>query len=672
VGGRREFVFVDPERAAKGPAFDHEYVAKALAEASKTAVRADRLPFDAFEFRPGRRVIAFAWGDRAWECGVAAPHGCVDTGPVPKPDEPARPRGGAPGLRSPGGTWTAFARGHDLVVRDRNGAEVRLTTDGAEAASYRPLAWAPKSPRLVATKVAPGEGGVVHLFETSPKEGGRARIHTRRYDLPGDRLDVHELWTFDVATGEGRKLDLEPIDFGSPRVRWLSDGRRFRVTRTDRGHGRFRVFEVDAETGAAKILLDERTETFINTFNVQNLWHLERSDDLIWRSEKDGWAHLYLVNGRTGDARPITRGEWVMRGVDHVDEERRQIWFRASGRNAGEDPYHVHHYRIDFDGRNLVALTEGDGHHTVQFSPDRRFLVDTYSRVDVPPVHVLRRASDGAKILELERADATRLAEIGWRAPEIFVAKGRDGKTDIWGKVVRPRDYDPSRAYPILEYIYAGPHDSFVPKSFSPSTHMTAMAELGFVVVQIDGMGTANRSKAFHDVAWRNLADAGFPDRIRWIQALAERYPYMDTSRVGIYGTSAGGQSSTGALLFHPEFYKVAVSAVGCHDNRMDKLSWNEAWMGVLGPHYEEQSNITNAHRLRGKLLLIVGEMDTNVPPESTLRLAGALIAANKDFDLLYMPGVGHSSGGEYGERRRRDFFVRHLHNVEPPDRNAE
>ena len=288
-------------------------------------------------------------------------------------------------------------------------------------------------------------------------------------------------------------------------------------------------------------------------------------------------------------------------------------------------------------------------------------------------MHELRRVSDGKLMCELERADTSGLVSSGWKPDEAFSAKGRNGQTDIWGIICRPDDFDPSKKYPIIEDIYAGPHGSFVPKTFSPGNHYRSLTELGFIVVKIDGMGTANRSKAFHDVCWHNLKDSGFPDRIAWMKAAAEKYPYMDIERVGIYGTSAGGQSAAGAVLFHPEFYKAAYAACGCHDNRMDKASWNEQWMGYpVGPHYAESSNIDNAHRLQGHLMLMVGELDTNVPPESTMRFANALIKAGKDFNLIVMPGVGHSGGGGYGQRRMRDFFVRHLQRVKPPNRNRK
>jgi dipeptidyl aminopeptidase/acylaminoacyl peptidase len=271
--------------------------------------------------------------------------------------------------------------------------------------------------------------------------------------------------------------------------------------------------------------------------------------------------------------------------------------------------------------------------------------------------------------MALERADMTELTATGWRPPEVFVAKGRDGKTDIWGVIYRPTTFDPAKTYPVIENIYAGPHSSFVPKSFAAFNAMQATAELGFIVVQIDGMGTSNRSKAFHDVAWKNIGDAGFPDRILWHKAVAAKYPYYDITRVGIYGTSAGGQNALGALLFHPEFYDVAYSAAGCHDNRMDKIWWNEQWMGwPIGPEYAASSNVDNAFRLQGKVMLVVGEMDNNVDPASTYQVVNQLIKHNKNFDLLVIPNALHTSGGAYGDHKRYDYFVQHLLGVKPPE----
>ncbi|RYG23295.1 MAG: S9 family peptidase, partial [Chitinophagaceae bacterium] len=309
---------------------------------------------------------------------------------------------------------------------------------------------------------------------------------------------------------------------------------------------------------------------------------------------------------------------------------------------------------------------------SISYSPDKKYYLDTYSQINVPPVVELRNTDDGKKIAVVETADISAYTAAGFRLAEPFHAKGRDGVTDIWGVVFRPTKFDVNKSYPVIENIYAGPQDAFVPKSFMTGGEMQSLAELGFIVVQIDGMGTFNRSKSFHDVCWKNLADAGFADRILWIKALAAKYPYVNAAKVGLYGTSAGGQNSLGGLLFHPEFYKAAVSACGCHDNRVDKQWWNEQWMGYpVGKHYEEQSNVTNAAKLQGDLLLIVGEADTNVPPESTYRVADALIKAGKEFSFLAIPGMGHSDGGVYGRSKKRDFFVKSLLGVDPPHRNS-
>jgi len=591
------------------------------------------------------------------------------------PREPRRPQD-----RSPDQKWRAFIRAGNVFVepladRSDDAEEKQLTTDGTSEIPYGMLDWAGDSNSLVAFRITPGENRDVFLIESSPRGGGRAKLRTRSYPLPGDRFTSYELNLFHVATGRQIRPKVDPVDFGRPKLRWHRDGKRFTYEKIDRGHQRFRVIEVEAASGNARALIDESTETFIWTAHgpgLQITTYLDETDEIIHASEKDGWRHLYLIDAEQGQLKNrITSGQWVMRGVERVDTEKRQVWFRASGLDADQDPYLIHFCRVNFDGTGFVRLTRGNGNHTVRYSPDGKYLIDSYSRVDAAPITELRRVSDGKLMCELEQADISELLQSGWVFPQVFSATGRDGKTSIWGLICRPRNFDPQKKYPIIEDIYAGPHDSFVPKSFSPAERYRAYTELGFIVVKIDGMGTANRSKAFHDVCWRNLRDAGFPDRIAWIKAAARECPEMDMTRVGIYGTSAGGQSSTGALLFHPDFYKVAVSACGCHDNRMDKASWNEQWMGYpVGPHYAESSNIHNAHRLRGRLLLIVGEVDTNVPPESTHRLADALIRAGKDFDYLLMPNVGHSSGGSYGQRRREDFFVRHLQGRELPNRN--
>jgi dipeptidyl aminopeptidase/acylaminoacyl peptidase len=716
-GGRSEFVLVDADKATRTAAFDHEKLAAALSKAAAGRYQADRLPFDFIEFVEDGKAIRFGVENAGWQCDLST-YECTRGGQVPRrprtpprfgqaaasppedeqlalldepwrsevspeeeqADRPPRQRRFPPQRsdRSPDGNWTCFVRDNNVFVRSRDGKEVQLSKDGETGKAYGQLEWAPDSKTLVGFRIEPGERKEVYLIESSPPGGGRARLRTRPYPLPGDRFTSHELNLFDVGSEKQIKAEVDKVDFGTPRLRWNRDGRRFTYEKVDRGHQRFRLIEADSHTGKVRNLIDEQPNTFIWTAHRDRVnWNivtwLSGGDEILHVSEKDGWRHLYLIDAKEGKLKnQITKGEYVVRDIDRIDEEKRQIWFRASGRNPGQDPYFIHYYRVNFDGTGLVALTEGDGTHRIEYSPDRRYILDSYSRVDMAPATELRRVADGKLVCKLEEADISELKAGGWEPPEVFVATGRDGKTDIWGIIARPRRFDPTKKYPVIEKIYAGPQGSFVPKSFSTQSPLGSLPDLGFIVVQIDGMGTANRSKAFHDVCWHNLKDAGFPDRILWHRGVAEKYPYYDIERVGIYGGSAGGQNATAGVLFHPEFYKVAVSGCGCHDNRMDKASWNEQWMGYpVGPQYSACSNIDNAHRLRGKLLLIVGELDENVPPESTLRLADALIKARKDFDLVVVPGAGHGMGGTYGSRRMQDFFVRHLHGVEPPDRNA-
>jgi dipeptidyl aminopeptidase/acylaminoacyl peptidase len=693
-GGAQEFILVDAERGTRAAAFDHAKLAAALSKAAGTTnYRGDRLPFTLIQFDSGAKTVLFKIDDATWKCDLAS-YECSKTeeqfNVAPEPDDdPGAPRRRQRGAESsdrtsdtsPDGKWKASIKNHNVFIRSQSDSkEIQLSQDGKEGLAYARFTWSPDSKTLVAFRTEPGERKEVYLVESSPRGGGRAKLQTRPYALPGDKFATYEINLFDVASQKQIKPEVDRFEHEwlRPRLHWSTDKRRLLYQQTDRGHQRLRVIEIDSQTGNTRNIIEEKTDTFIWTAHIENLsltlvnW-LETTDEIIYVSERDGWRHLYLVDGKASAPAlsAITKGDYVVRGIDRIDEEKRQIWFRASGKNPKQDPYFVHYYRVNFDGTGLVALTEDNGTHTIDLSPDRKYLIDTWSRVDLPPVNELRRASDGKRVCQLEEADMTEL-KATWQAPEVFVAKGRDGRTDIWGIICRPRDFDPNKKYPVIEQIYAGPQGSFVPKSFSSSRRFSSLTDLGFIVVQMDGMGTANRSKAFHDVCWKNLKDAGFPDRILWHKAAAAKYPYYDATRVGIYGHSAGGQNAGGAVLFHPDFYKVAVASCGCHDNRMDKASWNEQWMGYpVGPHYSECSNIDNAPRLRGKLMLMVGELDTNVPPESTLRLAAALIKANKDFDLVVLPGLGHAIGS-YGERRRQDFFVRHLLGVEPPDRNQQ
>lgn len=576
-----------------------------------------------------------------------------------------------------------------------------LSTDGSEGEAYlaNSIEWSPDSKKLVAYRQKTGYNRVPYYIQSSPSDQVQPKLVAYGqapgnfgggvYRKPGDILESNQPSIFDIDTKRQTVIDraLFANPYAISRAVWKKDNSAYTFQYNQRGHMIYRVLEVDANSGAVRPMIDEVTKSFFMysdaghnyAYDVEAGCRLTQGGgcntysggDLVWASERDGWNHLYLFDGKTGRIKnQITKGEWVVRGVDSLDVANRQIYFRASGMNAGQDPYFMHFYRINFDGTGLLAYTEADGSHSVTWSSDRKYYIDSYSRVDLPTVVELKRASD-RRTLPLEKGDMTAAVKAGFRAPEVFVSKGRDGKTDIWGIIVRPVTFDPKKKYPVIEQIYAGPHDSFVPKTWGGGQGLQSLAEIGFVLVQIDGMGTSNRGKVFHDVAWKNIADAGFPDRILWHKAANKKYPWYDTERVGIYGTSAGGQNAAGAVFFHPEFYDVAVANSGCHDNRMDKIWWNEAWMGEMGPHYESNSNVTAAKNLKGHLYLTVGEMDTNVDPSSTMQVANALIAAGKDFDLLVVPNGGHGATGPDGARRRNDFFVRWLYGINPPDWNS-
>ncbi len=581
----------------------------------------------------------------------------------------AQPRRGS---ESPDGKWSAFTKDNNVWLRDTNTKnETQLSKDGKADDSYGRVYWAQDSKKLIAIKTKAGGDRHVTLVESSPRDQLQPKTSTYFYLKPGDPIPLPKPHLFDVETAKEIPVsdELFPNPWDVSYEHWSPDSKHFYFVYNQRGHTVMRVLAINAETGKVTAVVNEECKTFFDYAGKFYAHYLDDTNELVWMSERSGWNHLHLVDLATGKAKPITNGEWVVRSVERIDTKTREVWFRALGVHDGQDPYHIHYCRTKLDGTGLTKLTEGDGTHTVTFSPDRKYLIDAYSRVDLPPVTELRRSADGKKVCDLEKADATELLKTGWRYPERFVAKGRDGTTDIYGYIVRPSTFDPAKTYPVIEHIYAGPHDHHVRKTFNAAPYEQRMAELGFIIVKIDGMGTNWRSKAFHDVCWKNLGDSGFPDRTAWIKAAAAEHKEMDlTKGVGIYGGSAGGQSSTRALLAHGDFYTVAVSDCGCHDNRVDKIWWNELWMSwPIGPHYADQSNVTQAHKLKGKLMLVVGELDRNVDPSSTMQVANALVRADKDFDLLVVPGAGHGAAeGPYGNRRRMDFFVRNLLGVEP------
>ncbi len=587
-------------------------------------------------------------------------------------ETPAR-RSSPRGNNSPDSKWSVSIDQGRVMLRDRKeNTSSQLKTPFDEKLPFHgSIAWAPDSSAFVATCAAEVAKRTVTIVESAPKNELQPQLKEITYVKPGDPLPKPLPVLFRLGEMGAECIEVDNELFPNPftesyslDIEWAPDSSEFYFDYNQRGHQLYRILAVNASDGKVRTVVEETSPTFIDY--AQKTWRhwLPESGELLWMSERDGWCHLWLYEIATGQVKhQVTHGSWPVRDVLHVDAERREIWFMASGLRPEESPYHRHLCRVNFDGSSFQQLTAGDGDHRIQFSPTREYFVDRWSRVDQPPVHELRRSRTGELVCVLEQADASELMSAGWSLPERFVAKGRDGQTDIHGFLIKPSHFDPSRKYPVVEEIYAGPHSAAVPKEFGMLNRQHAMAELGFIVVQIDGMGTNHRGKAFHDACWKNLKDAGFPDRIAWIKAAAAERPWMDLSRVGIYGGSAGGQNALRALLDHHDFYHVAVADCGCHDNRMDKIWWNEQWMGwPVDESYARSSNRDDAHKLQGKLLLLVGELDTNVDPASTTQVVGALQKAGKAFDFMPIMGTGHGSAETpYGSRLRMEFLVRHL-----------
>ncbi|HRF59611.1 MAG TPA: prolyl oligopeptidase family serine peptidase [Fimbriimonadaceae bacterium] len=589
------------------------------------------------------------------------------------PVTPTAPRRAREANLSPDGKMRAVVRTDNVWIEPLGGGDaIQVTKDGRSGDTYRggSLVWSPDGKRLAAIRTEAGGDRKVTFVESSPRDQIQPKVRSFEYLKPGDKVPHERLVLIDIDARQAKAADetLSPNPWDLTRLRWAPDGREIYFVYNERGHQTIRLLAADGVTGKVRTIVEEKSPTFLDYAGKLWVEYLPVSSEALWMSERSGFNHIYLVNLLTGAIKPVTQGSWMVRSVERVDPAKRQLTLRVMGEIPGQDPYHMHYARVGFDGTGLTRLTESDGTHRLTWAPDGETYVATCSRVDMPPRAELRRSRDGKLLSVLEEADIGALKTEGWEAPERFVAKGRDGKTDIYGIIFRPSQFDPTKKYPVIENIYAGPHDFHVPKAFSPTSSSRRMAEIGFVVVQIDGMGTNWRGKAFHDVAWRNLADAGFPDRIAWIKAAAATRPWMDATRVGVYGTSAGGQNAASAVLRFGDFYQAAVADCGCHDNRMDKVWWNELWMGYpVGPWYEANSNVTAAKDLKGKLFLMVGEVDTNVDPASTLQVANALIQAGKEFDLLVAPNVGHGVlGMPYAFRRMQDFFVRHLWKLEP------
>ena len=673
----RVYVVVDAQTKKRTELFDHPALAEALTQASQKKVEANAMHLERLSVDKETGELSFVFNNHRWSYD-ANHHKLKDEGelPAPAPQRHWMERDDekiAEPAVSPDGRYKAYIKNHNIYVCElATGKEKQLSIDGTLANYYSAyIHWSPDSKKVAACKIRPTEKRYVYYVESSPADQLQPKLHKQEYAKPGDELPFKVPCIYEVETGRAiipsTELFSHQYEVWGPV--WDKDSRSITFEYNQRGHQVYRVLELSAETGRVRPIIEETSDKYVN-YPLRYRHDLQDGRHIIWASERDNWNHLYLYD-RTGaePVRQITRGEWYVRQVIHVDEKNKQIYFSANGVQPDEDPYLIRYYRIGFDGKGFTCLTPEEGMHTAWFSDDMRYLVDVCSMVDKAPIAVLRDARNGREIMPLETADISRLEAAGWKAPEVFTAKGRDGKTDMWGIIIRPTNFDPTKKYPILEYIYQGPGNQYVPKTFIPyNRNMTSIAELGFIVVMVDGMGTSFRSRAFENVCYKNLKDAGLPDHIAWIKAAAQKYPYMDINRVGIYGASAGGQESMTAVLFHPEFYKAAYSACGCHDNRMDKIWWNELWLGYpVGEQYKEGSNVENAHLLSRPLMLVVGELDDNVDPASTMQVVNALIKANKEFELVVIPGAHHTMGEAYGEHKRYDFFVRNLLGVNPP-----
>jgi dipeptidyl aminopeptidase/acylaminoacyl peptidase len=698
-----EFILVDASASSRTPAFDHARLAAALSTAADTAYEPFKLPFQRFDFLDGGRSVRFAVQDSIrWTCSISGEYAC--TGPDTIPDPPRSE------MPSPDGRWVAFVREHNLWVRAvESGEEVQLSTDGEAFYGYavndqccsqvtaprrgqeRPpvLRWSPDSRRIATHKLDQRGVEELHLLETGT---GRPVLHTYRYGLPGDSvIPTFDLYVFDVASRNNVKIDLPSQDGSNTSccgvmadtswkdVHWGSNGDELFFTYGQRDYKRLDLMVADASTGAARRVLREESPTFIEA-RLQggrpNWRPVNQNREVIWFSERDGWGHLYLYDIDGTLRNQITSGPWGVLDIVHVDDQARTIYFTGLGREADRDPYFRHLYSVGFDGSGLQLLTSADADHDIRVSPSGQYFVDTYSRRDTIPTAVVRDAR-GQILQTLEVGDVSQLLAAGWRFPTPFRVKARDGVTNLHGFLYFPSHFDSTKTYPVIDYIYPGPQVGPIgARGFrvNPAGNGHALAELGFIVFTIDALGTPLRSKAFHDSYFGNMGDNGIPDHIVAMRQLARRYPQMDLDRVGIFGHSGGGFSSTDAILRYPNFFKVAVSSAGNHDNRSYDYTWGEKYQGLLvpdengGDNFDSQANQNLAANLRGKLLLLYGTLDDNVHPNATLLVIDALIEHNKDFDLIVMPNRNHGYSNEpYVIRRRWDYFVKHLLGEEPP-----
>jgi pimeloyl-ACP methyl ester carboxylesterase len=682
-----KYMLFDSKKGTSQPAFDQQSIAKLVGEKTGQAVSADSLHLHELKFAENKKSINFRLKDERIFIELA---GYTIT-KAEKIEAKTPPYESV----SPDQKWTVSLKNYNLYLKNsETGEESALTTDGVEkyeyanpannweklidvskGDSYDPhidIRWSDDSKKFVTYKIDRRRVGLMYLYQSVPDSGYRAKALAYERAIPGEDAIMQEFCVFDVEKKKQIQLGLPPVpdicmSFGPE---WINGSDEIMLGAYQRGYQSQDIYLANANTGETRSILHEQAKTMIETQLTTCRW-IKNNQEFLYTSERDGWNHIYRYNKDGRLLNQVTQGNFVVTGITAIDEENDQIYFTACGKDTSMDPYYRQFFRIGLDGKNMQLLTPENAYHNISLSADFKTFVDNYSRIDMKPVSVVRSTKAGKVIAQPITANIDALLATGWRFPEPFKTKARDGETDIYGAIFYPSDFDPNKTYPIIDGTYSGPQAVRTAKTFNSAyrTYDVSFAELGFIVITVDGLGTAMRSKKFHDFSYRNLGDIGAEDHIKAIKTLAAERTYLDPAKVGIYGHSAGGYDACRALLTHPEFYSVGISSAGNHDNRIAKAWWDEQYQGLVGAHYDEQSNFNLAHKLEGKLLLVHGDLDNNVNPASTLRMAGELIKHNRDFDMLIIPNKNHGGVFEvpYFLRKRWDYFVENLLSIDPP-----
>ncbi|GAB2537814.1 S9 family peptidase [Rhodanobacter koreensis] len=698
------FMRMDAASGKAAALFDQARLATALTRLTGKPVDADKLPVTGYGMKPDGR-LAIVVRDKHYLCDLKGTGVCMADKGVQAHDAAGKVMtGDEPGVLSPDKHSEAFIRDWNLWLRDvATGKETQLTTDGVENFGYATdnagwkhtdnaiLVWSPDSTRIATFQQDQRKTGDMYMISTNV---GHPKLEAWKYPLVGDKdVTMIERVIIDVPTHQVVRLQMPPDqhrstlcddvscgpDGGWDDVQWAPDGKTLAFVSTSRDHKSATLRVADARSGKVHDVLNETVPTYYESGNGKVNWsYLPQSNEVIWFSERNNWGNLYLYDLASGKLKhAITTGEGNVTEVLRVDDRSRTLWFRGVGREHGENPYYQQFYKMGFDGGQPTLLTPEDADHTVTLSPDGKYFVDAYSTTDMPPVTVLRGSDDGKTVASVAKADISRLRAAGWVPPQVFTVKARDGKTDLYGMMFKPTHFDPHKKYPVIDYIYPGPQTGSV-RTFgflAANGDNQSLAELGFIVVAIDGMGTPWRSKAFHDAYYANMGDNTLPDQVAGIKQLGKQHSWIDLDRVGIWGHSGGGNATADALFRYPDFFKVGWAESGNHDNRNYEDDWAEKWQGLLvtnkdgSSNYDDQANQNLAKNLKGHLMLVHGTMDDNVPTSNTLLVVDALIKANRDFDLLLIPNAhhGYAAATPYATRRRWDYFVRNLAGDTPP-----